>query len=257
MQPFVTIHFTLNPTAEELRKGREIMGLLRSMSSDAARIPADDDDDDAPVVTTDDIKRQLAGTAAVIPPPVAPETAFQTTVPAPGLPTAPAHDSRGFPWDERIHSGNKTINADGTWKKRKNVPDTTTAAVEQELAAGGRTVTPTAPLNVPAPPPVPMPHPNRVPDAAAMPPPPPSPATVPAVAAPADATTFAALMKRFSDGVAAKSWPPTTAVDMAKAVGLATTLEINKNPQIIPRVNSYLDMRAAGLSHDDAVLAIG
>lgn len=44
-------------------------------------------------------------------------------------------DKNGLPWDERIHSGSKTINADGTWKKRKGVSDTIVDAVTAELRA--------------------------------------------------------------------------------------------------------------------------
>lgn len=32
----------------------------------------------------------------------------------------PKYDANGLPWDERIHSGNKTRNADDTWQKRKH-----------------------------------------------------------------------------------------------------------------------------------------
>jgi hypothetical protein len=46
---------------------------------------------------------------------------------------APATDKAGMPWDERIHSGNKAVNADGTWRKRRGVDDATVAAIEREL----------------------------------------------------------------------------------------------------------------------------
>lgn len=32
----------------------------------------------------------------------------------------PKYDANGLPWDERIHSGGKTRNADDTWQKRKH-----------------------------------------------------------------------------------------------------------------------------------------
>ena len=64
-------------------------------------------------------------------------------------------DKTGLPWDTRIHSGNKTINADGTWKKRKGVSDTIVDAVTAELRATVDTVAP-APVVVP-PPPAPAP----------------------------------------------------------------------------------------------------
>jgi len=42
-------------------------------------------------------------------------------------------DKNGLPWDERIHSSSRAINADGTWRYRKNVPDENKQAVEAEL----------------------------------------------------------------------------------------------------------------------------
>ena len=51
-------------------------------------------------------------------------------------------DKTGLPWDARIHSGNKTINADGTWKKRKGVSDAIVDAVTAELRATVGTAAP-------------------------------------------------------------------------------------------------------------------
>jgi hypothetical protein len=46
---------------------------------------------------------------------------------------APAVDSAGLRWDDRIHSKNKALNADGTWRKRRNVDAALVASVEAEL----------------------------------------------------------------------------------------------------------------------------
>lgn len=48
---------------------------------------------------------------------------------------APAVDSSGLPWDERIHSGNKEMTDKGVWRKRRGVSDATKTAVEAELRA--------------------------------------------------------------------------------------------------------------------------
>jgi len=48
---------------------------------------------------------------------------------------APAFDSSGMPWDERIHSANRGTNANGTWRKRRGVSDGLVAGVEAELRA--------------------------------------------------------------------------------------------------------------------------
>lgn len=42
-------------------------------------------------------------------------------------------DADGLPWDERIHSSNKKIKADGRWTTRRNVDPATHAAVLAEL----------------------------------------------------------------------------------------------------------------------------
>ena len=59
----------------------------------------------------------------------------------------PAVDSAGLPWDDRIHSGSKSIKKDGTWTYKKGSTPPVIAAVEAELKArvGG------APAGLPAP----------------------------------------------------------------------------------------------------------
>lgn len=44
-------------------------------------------------------------------------------------------DSNGLPYDERIHSGTRGKNQDGSWKKRKGVDQGTVAQVTAELQA--------------------------------------------------------------------------------------------------------------------------
>lgn len=67
-------------------------------------------------------------------------------------------DSRGFPWDERIHSGAKTTKADGSWTAKKGAA-ALIPSVEAELVAKGfgqaaaaaTTVAPAAPVTPAAP----------------------------------------------------------------------------------------------------------
>lgn len=70
---------------------------------------------------------------------------------------APGRDSSGMPWDERIHSKNKTTNKDGTWRYAKGLDDATKAAVEAQLRATAGA--PPQPVAAPVMPPVPMPAP--------------------------------------------------------------------------------------------------
>lgn len=66
---------------------------------------------------------------------------------APAAADAPATDSTGLPWDERIHASSKAMVAGNKWRKRKGVSDVTVAAVEAELR-GTPAVLP-APIQMP------------------------------------------------------------------------------------------------------------
>lgn len=62
---------------------------------------------------------------------------------------APDVDSRGLPWDERIHASTKATNGDGSWRNKRGVDKDLLESVEREL--GG--VLPDVP-----PPPAPLPE---------------------------------------------------------------------------------------------------
>lgn len=52
-----------------------------------------------------------------------------------GSPTAitPTTDKTGLPWDARIHAGTKSLNADGSWKKKRGSLPEFVDSVEREL----------------------------------------------------------------------------------------------------------------------------
>lgn len=86
---------------------------------------------------------------------ILPEAAF-------GKQNAQGHvdlDKNGFPWDARIHSGNKEKTVKGVWRSRRGVTDETIAQVEAELRAVlgapeaqvAQVPTPPAPVPAPAP----------------------------------------------------------------------------------------------------------
>lgn len=226
----IHIVLTVPPTPKELAFAETFINVLRGSASPAPMaVPL------------------AAATSALpvpLPPPVpagvADPTVFQREVEPPAasiIAQAPAHDSRGFPWDERIHSGNKTLNQDGSWKKRKNVPDATVASMEHELHVAGRTVggqgsTPQAPA---------------MPSAPATPPVPPVPA-----APTSDGQSFPELMKRFANGVRDKKFPPTVANEMAQAVGVASAIGINQNVALLPKAFAYIEARETGVDHATA-----
>lgn len=96
------------------------------------------------------------------------------TQPAPAVQpvaTVPAYDTAGIPWDGRIHSGAKSTNADGTWRRRKGITDADVTTVEAELRAMGMTREPvTAAATVPAAPALPIASDVPVPATVAAPP---------------------------------------------------------------------------------------
>jgi len=133
----------------------------------------------------------------VAPPPTIPTTANMQPPAPPASP--PVLDSRGLPWDQRIHSSTKARNADGTWRTKRNVDAALVPAVEAELqrlmsiAAPTPAVSamppmpPAAPVAPVAPPAAPIaPQMPPVAPAAPVPAPPPGPAGQP--------NTFAELM---------------------------------------------------------------
>lgn len=60
-------------------------------------------------------------------------------------------DKTGRPWDERIHSANRKKNADGTWRKRKNLDAALYDQVMADIAPEPITETPPVPQAEPEP----------------------------------------------------------------------------------------------------------
>ena len=101
--------------------------------------------------------------APIVPPPPVPPVPAPVSAPrATALPVIPADavDKHGLPWDERIHSGTKVKNADGSWRQRRGVDEALVKTVETELRAlmaiearPGVALESGVPLDVPSPPP--------------------------------------------------------------------------------------------------------
>lgn len=64
--------------------------------------------------------------------------------------TPPEFDKDGTPWDKRIHAESKAINADGTWRKRRNLSDVTYASVMAEITKTTAGAQPAAAPTIPA-----------------------------------------------------------------------------------------------------------
>lgn len=201
------------------------------------------------------------------PPPVevptapAPTTPITTSV-ASTAPSAasPQLDKRGFPHDARIHSKEPKLNADGTWRARRNLDNAELERVEAELRAQGygpqapdvprpgNTVTvhvgpgvASVPVTVPLPPPAPV---VAAPDAPAaapaqvmVPPPPP-------VAAPVSTSAFQVLMQRVSRNAQGVCSNAAIGPTWAK-VGVKGWADFFQRPDLIPAMTAELDALGA------------
>lgn len=73
------------------------------------------------------------------------------SVSSPSADSSEGVDSKGLPWDERIHAATGAKNKDGSWKRRRGVEDRDVYAVEQELIAKIKAgVAPTVSVGLPA-----------------------------------------------------------------------------------------------------------
>lgn len=169
-------------------------------------------------------------------------------------------DSKGLPWDERIHAGTKTKIKSGEWKAKKGVEAATVAQVEAELRArvsagnapAGVAAVPTAPIAVipaianPATSPASDPAAvfggaaPGVPPAPAIPTAPPvaplAPAATVAPSVSADPATFEQLMPRITAAVTAGIMPPTAVGAACAAHGIASVVTLQQSPAFVPLV---------------------
>lgn len=199
-----------------------------------------------------------AETTAPVPP--APTNAPAAAAPSvPAAPSTPAPavelDSKGLPWDERIHAGSKAKVKDGSWRAKKEVDPALVATVEAELRAS---VAPSgAPVVQPAATPTGWPFAETpaapgMPPVAAVPtvppvaPLPPAVTVAPSVAA--DPTTFEQLMPRITAAVTSGSLPATAIGAACAAVGLPSVVSLQTSPQHVPLVWATLKQQYPSLA---------
>jgi hypothetical protein len=136
---------------------------------------------------------------------------------------APERDVRGLPWDARIHSGTKAVNADGTWRQRRGLNDP--ALVKRVEAELQQIVSAPAPAAVVPPPP--QPTITMAAAQAGIPQP-------PATAAPE--LTFAALMQEATKHIAAQKLTREELDGCAMAAGLPTLVSAVQRPDLLPAI---------------------
>ena len=151
-------------------------------------------------------------------------------------------DKNGLPWDERIHSGSRKKNADGSWSKRKNVDDATRSKVEAELRATMAGGTPAA--AEPTPPPVAPAAPVAPPAAPTLAPPgnlPPIPGAAQPDPAYSSFVQFIAQNTHSDTNPAGRltdEWVKTVLAHYGVAEGSLQNLA--HNPALIPQIESYI-----------------
>lgn len=159
----------------------------------------------------------------------APSEPAAPLIPAPGVDL----DTKGLPWDDRIHASTKSKIADGSWKMKRGVEDVLVTQVEAELRARVA-----QPASAPAPAVAAAPAPF-VPPAASL-------APAPAVAS-LEPATFEQIMPRVTAAVIAGRIPQTALGQACAANGLASIVALQSSPALVPQVWATLVAQYPGL----------
>lgn len=136
-------------------------------------------------------------------------------------------DSRGFPWDARIHAGAKSKNKDLSWRYKPGVDKALIPKVEAELLQNMNAGKAAAPDVVP--------EPDETPTAAKA-----GAAQQAATAPAADAPTFADVMKRAAEAVKQGALAMTDIDQWAKDKGLASKAGLAMNATVRAEFGEYL-----------------
>lgn len=81
------------------------------------------------------VPQAISTIPASVPVPPVPPVPASAVQPDEDAPSDAPFDSTGLPWDARIHSRGRSMNATGTWRSKRGVDDATVAAVVAELRA--------------------------------------------------------------------------------------------------------------------------
>lgn len=242
------MEIVVNPTEEKPSTLRALALMLNSIASDRDGGYTEKQIADAPkpVITQETLPKSSPDTGAVAgasedltPPPPPPSANVQGDSNTSGV-----LDKNGLPWDERIHSSSKNMNADGTWRYLRGGDVDVRATVEAELRANlATTETPPAP---PAPPAAengkdvpPPPPPPPAPAAAADAPPPPPPVVEPQADAAPAGVTAAVVFKRINELKAAKRLDQddiNAALSSVNVESLAVFMKLAKDDVKLPEL---------------------
>jgi len=156
----------------------------------------------------------------------------------------PKVDSDGLPWDARIHSASRAINADGTWRQRRNVDP---AVLDQVRAELKQTMSASAPLAPPPPPVVVTPPPPVAPPPPVVPAPPAPAADGPQsqpsssnAAPPVDPTGYVTLLTRLATDKANGALSDDFVNAAVAQLGLPTLASLVARPDLVPVLETLI-----------------
>lgn len=208
-------------------------------------------------------------TAAVAPVPTAP-VASQDSSPAPTLafappvPTAPSaaaiaapptappaasgsveRDSKGMPYDGRIHSASKNKVADGSWRYKRGCDEAVIAQVEAELRTAA-SAAPVGGVGTPWPFPESAPVQPAVPPVAVAPPPVVAPPPTASVAVPVAAPTgmtYEQLMAALPPKIVSGELTAQQLQQACEQFGVPSIAALATRPDLVPAVAAILGLR--------------
>jgi hypothetical protein len=140
-------------------------------------------------------------------------------------------DSSGLPWDARIHSASRSLNADGTWRAKRGLNTDAKVQVEKELHQV---------MSIPSPP---QPQQTQVP-------PPPPASIVEQTVDPeiAQRQAFMDLIGRTSAALAARKISEDQVTKICTSVGIANLpllgLRLDLVPQVAPMIDGIIAAQA-------------
>lgn len=115
----------------KLEPGAVITGMVNGVVTEAPKsVPSSAD---ASPSTTAPVDTQASTSAANAPLPPVPQPGLPVNTAAHQSPNLAEVDSKGMPWDERIHSSSRAKVAGGTWKYKRGVSEEEIKRVEDEL----------------------------------------------------------------------------------------------------------------------------
>lgn len=159
--------------------------------------------------------------------PAAPTAAAPAPTPVPGVEL----DTRGLPWDARIHSRTRSRLANGNWKNTRGTDPAYITQVENELRAAMAAPAPLAPAaTVAAPPTVPVPV---------------APADTGAPTVSPSKDPFVEFMTRVATASVAGHVTQAEVTEAVRSVGIESLPGLHNRPDLLPTVAAAVEARIA------------